>query len=414
MSLNELPIEILSKITSYTNAGDIENVSIAIPGISVSELVYDRNNPHTYLQLLTPETDKLLLYMRETTTVLYGSRAIGMFYPCAVVKDSDYNFYCTNTVSHILLFMQRLESLGAIYNSSVENLTATKCYRVHGYLNNNRITITSSINTPIWDILEHHSTITQCFITGYCAVSLYHTVSTRGMIFGWKVPVHNDYYEFLEEENEYKIQKYSLYKYTKRGFCVIKGLFPDSSGIINWPGTNTQVKHRQGGDDNAKIIDFTPYLRDISDMEKNTIHVSIDTIKRIEWTEVSYGNEIGTYINTMKHTISLHKFSALQYKLLQGFKWPLVRIVVVDIPRSCSDTEKARAMRDDKIIQCHSMIYLMERYGKLEKDFTIYIRIKENTSCITKECPWLADILIGRLRSRSPVTIVPVVPSFPC
>ena len=384
MSLNTLPREILTKIISETSVGAIDNVTKKLSGTHISSIIYDRNNPHIYLRRLTPRTTELLKYMRESTVILSGSRGAGMFYPDATTNESDYDFYCYGSLANAVVFILRLESLGAklIIPATLPHANiypGIHMVLMHGILNRNKIQVMYTENmSPIHHVLYFHSTITQCFITGYCAISLYHRLSSSGLNFVWSIGNNQQIFHANPES--------CVEKYASRGFKVTNDTFPHKSLSVSYPESEKQIVFRQIGDSGSKIIDFKPYLPDLSDTEKELFDEVLTSFKNICWSEIYTPTLQETIVTISKSTIKLDPYTKLHYLLQKHFE-PICLSVKVEkngiivIPESNSE--------DDIYISLVQQQLKSEDI--LPHQYTCSIRMNNKEP---KECNWFIYALI--------------------
>jgi hypothetical protein len=140
--------------------------------------------------------------MRELMVILSGSRAAEYFVPGLCVEGSDLDFYCHTDLAIMVQFwlggmgvqwdeFQPEEGPGVI-NPGLEDYTVSGFRVFYGTVESpSGIVYAVQLicgknclaSTCIFDF---HSTITQCFITGFAAVSLYDMYSSHKQAVHWK------------------------------------------------------------------------------------------------------------------------------------------------------------------------------------------------------------------------------------
>ena len=197
--------DVYCNILSLSNVGYLENVSLAFSDkLSTEERnkgIHDRLNPFLYLHALTPKPRELMKLMRETKTILGGSRGAAYFYPKVSTKDSDWDFYCLNDSICVGLLLCYMEGIGC--NFDYENKAKISSDEPYHFLTNfaamligtiqadsqrpeRKIQIIISTSVSNFDaFFEYDSTATQCIFTGFCAISLYHIISKDDKAVRW-------------------------------------------------------------------------------------------------------------------------------------------------------------------------------------------------------------------------------------
>ena len=211
-------IDIVQHILRYTNISDVEHtVTGLMPGVTdanVEECRAFRCNPNIYLRKLTKHSDDLLDVMGELSIVLSGSRAADYFCPGLCNEDSDWDFYCDGSADAIVRFSTYMNRIGVVWQEMPVG-ASEELQRMHagtvGGLQRDAETSeyqgssvlrgalvedgTSHTIQLIWDrmrrtspisqIISFHSSIVQCFISGFCAVSMYDSLTRRNESLAW-------------------------------------------------------------------------------------------------------------------------------------------------------------------------------------------------------------------------------------
>lgn len=191
----------LSMLSSELNLKDVTSMIEACrinPDVNeddLNEIERKRVNPVTLFSQLTDNPEKLVDEMILNNVLLSGSRAVHYIYPFFDCKDSDWDFYCQNGKSGE--FIKHLESIGAeedyVRNDPIPYPNFNDIHVYYYKLSRNSVTHTIQVIIPrdramtaFHLITNFHTTIVQCFITGYAAVSMYHGLSSQRRMIDWK------------------------------------------------------------------------------------------------------------------------------------------------------------------------------------------------------------------------------------
>lgn len=271
MTLNSIPRELFLEIASETNIDDLDGVADRIAGISLAKLNDERRDPNKYFRSLVTDTQRLLRSMRNTNTILSGSRAAGYFYPSACTTESDWGFYCQGHPLHVVQFVSDLTEMGVTWkpgrNTIVGPVGTDFGYDhiidnvLNGSIGSTNVQVIWFDNagmSPIHHVMQFHSTIVQCFLTGYCAVSMYHSLSRRSLMHVWGKEHSTPTKECIE-------------KYRARGFTPIE---------LSW---DEDKKPRCVSDEESLVVDLTRYLNDSHDDRQVSVESEMKCIMEMKW-----------------------------------------------------------------------------------------------------------------------------------
>lgn len=262
-----LNTDVLSNILESTAISNIaETASALMPGISDSDIErckYARINPITYMRQLTKHSENLLRVMTTLGVVLSGSRAANYFYPGLCTKDSDWDFYCDSDVNTVVRFSTYMNRIGVRWDMLPHEGTHQgydKCNVLRGVHSENDATQRVQF---IWSmygrkntmpmIVSFHSSAVQCFIAGYCAVSMYGSLLSKGQSLAWV------------QANDQRAS--ARRKYAERGIkyisydCYMKIL--DDAGDVRLH--LVRPNRRTLRDDDSEIVRFSRYFPRLND-----------------------------------------------------------------------------------------------------------------------------------------------------
>ena len=295
-----LPYDVVCKIAYSANVGYIDSVLSAVGShLSKEEkksIKDSRLSPMRHLSLLECSPLALLSLMRNTRTVLSGSRAVDYFVPGSCKPESDWDFYCEDNASSVQAFVRWSKLIGFSWEGSFSpgsmEDNGNDSYSEAGFriirgtvaLKNG-----SGVAQLMWRqemtaaqaIVKFHSTVPQCFISGFCAVSLYHDLTSRSMGVSWE---YNDTYETAastqgehvegtadmlqllvseqRSERQIKLDRNSSNKrkYESRGFKYVE--YKDYVKSRNGSGafSHTRVGSRYVGDGECCVVGFGFHL----------------------------------------------------------------------------------------------------------------------------------------------------------
>lgn len=277
-----VPAEIAANIAMYTNDDDLQSLCDATGTLTIDQANYHRYDPRPYLKNLVYDPDRLLSAMREWNVVLSGSRASAFFYPSATTENSDWDFYCTGGTVAAAMFSN---ALGAEWETSQRGSEDETAYNgsfliLRGSLRGHSIQLmwyNEASMGAFGTIVEFHSSIVQCFISGWCAVSMYHKVSVQNKMLVWELD------GIRNPEKKAKAPR-CVAKYAERGFEVIP-YAKESIGVncnLNLPWNPRCVS-----DEGCLLIDFKHYTT-YANHRLDTLHdAAIEEIKSMKWSEMA-------------------------------------------------------------------------------------------------------------------------------
>lgn len=266
----------------------------------IDSLIKHRCNPNPLLAKLVADPEQLRNMMHDCDVVLTGSRAAGFFWPSASIVDSEWRFITHPHVSHWLKFAAYLVSIGAKFelparmedspstgasdmssfrqehHSVVEVLRGTIWHRGR----RQRLQLAAHREHPrqqssIQEVLQLHSSIAQCLITGFGAVCMYAQQTTTGQSHAWSVG------DFRDSAPRVRAQR-QVDKYIDRGIDYI----PPSSHAALVPGRIPEPKLRKLGDGGALCISFERY---VSDDNAGIVRSDFALLREVSWWEECHG-----------------------------------------------------------------------------------------------------------------------------
>jgi hypothetical protein len=320
-----VPYEYVLAIIDEMSLGDAENAVEAMLAPEDKERAMKiRCDPLRFLREAFENPEKLLDLMRCTGTIITGSRATEYFCRGACVPSSDWDFYCPSDIETVALFTYHLSRMGVEWHSLERSEEEFPDYSAMGFHllkgtlehNDRAIDIQCIWNkrqhcTATSSLLHFHSTLVQCFISGFAAVSLYDKYTSSKQVIHWPAndtnisrgQRHRKYYsgwalelddrgEFKEylpssetkPHNELKI----LEKYRHRGFEFVEYL---SKGEIAHGNGHREIgcyggRFRSIGDSGCRKVSFKTYLKhDQWDIPFDAYYQALDYIS---WYETEY------------------------------------------------------------------------------------------------------------------------------
>jgi hypothetical protein len=253
-------------------------------------------SPQEYFSILTPKTLEFIHALGSTSTVVSGSRASAYFYPTACTDESDWDLYCSSGYIGVTRFMYLLEQIGAVWHGAPRDIDLTVGYGsgfsiVQGKLNENVLQIIWANNVPAFrHIVEFHSSIVQCFISGFCAVSMYHNVSRKGKLIPWHIGLGDG--TFISRMKASKAPG-CVQKYIERGFSeeiysrklvgAGQTFLEQLSTLGLKPGTYPRV--RRVSDSGSLVVDFIKWIEYDNEIDRSIHHLSVEEIVKLGWME---------------------------------------------------------------------------------------------------------------------------------
>jgi hypothetical protein len=329
LPIEKLPYEeVRQEILSMSIGGAEDFVELHLNSVEEKERVLrERCNPLTFLGRLFPDPEKLLDLMRCTLVVITGSTATEFISPGARVASSDVDFYCPSDIETVALFTYHLSLMGVEWVVPSEReprkpKDESLDYYAMGFelrkgtlrhngqiINVQCIWSASQHRTASSNIFHFHSTLVQCFITGFAAVSLYDKYTSAKQGIHWTANDTNvargqrhrkytqkgvlsvedgEVQEYTpgssdEDRNELKI----IEKYRERGFEFVehfsKGTLAHGSGNEIGP---YGFRIRYVGDSGCRIVEFKSYLK--HDGWNIPFDVYLGALRGILWGETEY------------------------------------------------------------------------------------------------------------------------------
>ncbi|PMD42334.1 hypothetical protein L207DRAFT_580997 [Hyaloscypha variabilis F] len=281
-----VPREIAANIAMYTAADDLQYLCDLTGALTIDQATYHRYDPRPYLRNLVQDPNALLFIMRKWNVILSGSRASAFFYPSASTNSSDWDFYCTGGTAPAAMFSMALQEMGAEWeythvDPDIEEHYAGCFLILRGTLRGHSVQLMWYSRHQIGafkTIVEFHSSIVQCFISGYCAVSMYHKTSSRNEMMAW---------ELSEHSNPRKRAKAPgcVAKYVARGFEKIE--YSNATGAEK--GLNLPWNPRRISDEGCLFIDFKEHLNYPDQYSKALHDAAVEIIKNMGWIELPSG-----------------------------------------------------------------------------------------------------------------------------
>lgn len=309
---HSLPYDIVCYVVKLTNIGYV-NLTLAALGGNLSpkekaEMVRNRFSPFVSVRELVESPRELFAVMRHTRTILAGSRAVNYFVPGSSDPGSDWDFFCGGNSAAVEAFKLWSRELGMRWDEGdglepAGSGPAELEYRgrgrriVRGTAGKLSDKAVQLIYKPglasSQDVVEFHSTPAQCFISGFCAVSMYHKLTSRSMAVSWKLngvpspwklnrvpsPQRRSLLSLAEER-----QAKAVLKYSNRGFSYVSyeeyaelcasgtGLEAESGGML-----------RHVGDSKCSMVSFEGYF-DTSLWDHRISHC-LSSLKLLQWKD---------------------------------------------------------------------------------------------------------------------------------
>ena len=268
----------------------------------IETLTKRRCNPITLLGKLVADPETLRDIMHDCDVVLVGSRAMGFFWPSASLVDSDWKFITHPHVSHWLKFAAYLVSIGVEFdlpesiddcrtmdttNSSgleQEHHSAVKV--LHGTLwhkgRRQRLQLAAHPEHPrqqssIQKVLQLHSSVDQCFVTGFGAICMYAQETTNGQSHVWSVGDCHDSGPRVEAQRQVDRNMDIGIEYTEL-----------KSHARLEPSRIPEPKLRRLGDAGTLTISFEQY---VSHDKAKIVRTDFNLLREITWWEECHGLE---------------------------------------------------------------------------------------------------------------------------
>lgn len=189
-----VPLEVVEEIAELAPLEDMIGLVTMFPAFRHSRVRERRFDIKRYLSRLFPDPDKFIQIMLLTNSCVSGSRALEFFLPGMAEKESDWDIYCCgDNVSLTVLLgwmvdnglkldrpqADRQEYYGhacvSVLNGVVGEGSEAKKVQV----------IASDNQDPVTAVLNFHSSIVQCFISGWGAVSVMSELTRKRQSVRW-------------------------------------------------------------------------------------------------------------------------------------------------------------------------------------------------------------------------------------
>lgn len=308
--------------------------------------------------------------MLHTKAVLGGSRAADFFAPDATTDDSDWDFYIQGSITLITAFTLVLSRIGVVWEV-VEDIANTNKYAdledeevdvlniLRGTLKNGKTTHQVQLMwvkgcPALWNIVNFHSSLVQCFISGFCAVSMYHDLTRKQEFCHWgynsaryrviqqtttSVSTSIERHEYMNlYEGSTRRSALAAHKYVQRGFRCLRyrTKFVEDSLI---------PLVRSVGDNKSYIV-MLKHCDKHTERDRHYMSIAKDTIKHSSWLQKSATTTWTTNHSVTKdalHAMSCGTFTTGtmkyflgKYLLMPGWPVPNTRDEEQDLLRQYS------------------------------------------------------------------------------
>lgn len=177
-----VPMEIAQNIVSGMALEDVcdsDMMHSMFPHLDLTKVVERRLDPKRYLSGLVEDVEGLLEVMLITNSFIGGSRATEFFTPGAASSGSDWDIFCCGgqRQQRVLVDWMTDHGLEIPDESDEVNFYRRDLFIISGSIQKGRSSVRvqlvkSGHGTDINAVFRFHSSITQCLITGYAALSL--------------------------------------------------------------------------------------------------------------------------------------------------------------------------------------------------------------------------------------------------
>jgi len=266
MPESHLNADVLSTVLDTVSISNIPAVSRAlVPNVSVGVARSYRDarcDPAKYMRNLTDRAEELLCVMGKCGVILSGSRAAEYFCPGVCNTSSDWDFFCHADVLGVVCFSILMKGIGVEWEALVpgrgNNVRDYPNFTVlRGTLSNgDRIHVVQLIfprhNSPLEAVVKFHSSIAQCFITGYGAFCMYEDLTSSALSLPW----------CAEDEKRVALARD---KYCSRGVKYVSYEWYSGSGSQKGKYVDHNVvstRHRSLQDKDSAGIPFYRYCKD--------------------------------------------------------------------------------------------------------------------------------------------------------
>ncbi|KYG41361.1 hypothetical protein M433DRAFT_548600 [Acidomyces richmondensis BFW] len=153
-----------------------------------------RASPLRLLSPLTACPEDLLAVMHDCHTLLFGSQAVGLFWPDAVTKTSGWDFATHPTFRHWFRFALYMSSIGVTWHTEVSKqinrkiiLSGTleragRIHKINLFAHAASLVECSSLEL----VMKSPISIVQCYVTGFAAVAMDRWRTPSGKVVLWQ------------------------------------------------------------------------------------------------------------------------------------------------------------------------------------------------------------------------------------
>lgn len=275
MAVNEDTIEHVYRSLGVNEA---ENSAVAF----VSLLTREAKDPVKYFSKAFKDPGSLLGIMTATKTILSGSRATEYFIGGVCNEESDWDFYTCGTEENVLLTLKLFEQVGVIWQTAAQRGSSITIHEYRGgsgvvsiqgysFWNNRSHAVQLMYlegENALECVLRFHSSVVQCIICGFSAISLHNRLTSKRMSVLW-------------EENGEDTDVEQL-KYKARGIRYVP---LDDYEYFGYDSNILEYRNRYVGDYLCKTVNFSSYVKFLS---KEDIDTLTTISKERGWTESKF------------------------------------------------------------------------------------------------------------------------------
>lgn len=262
----------------------------------VESLIKRRCNPIALFGELVVDPERFRSMMHDCDVILTGPRAVGFFWPSASTANSAWSFVTHPHVSHWLKFAAYLSSIGVEFDfpASIEDGGSVNTSGVSG-LEQEHHSAVKVLSGTVWhkgrrhqvrlaahlehpkqqssiqEVLQLHSSVDQCLITGFAAVCMYAQQTTTGQSHIWRVGGCHDSGPRVKAQRQ-------IDRYIERGISFTQ---PRSHKALD-PRRIPEPRLRKLGDGGALCISFEQYVQgDKAELVRSDFNL----LREIAWWE---------------------------------------------------------------------------------------------------------------------------------
>lgn len=292
---NKVNMDILSLILKDVSISNVKHVSQALcPKLdndSIARCVESRLNPLIYLRQLTMKPDELLATMLTYKVVLSGSRAANYFYPGLSSADSDWDFFCDGNSIDCVNFVKHMHKIGVVwqYDPTTEEdnpqySVATGIIEIDKKLQKIQLIWLDNPTSTLFErILAFHSSIVQCFISGFGAFCMYDKLTCMCLSLPWVSDPESSNQTIINHRE-------ARDKYVDRGVRYVS--YDWYTGIQSLDGrymdhSIVEPRNRHILDSGCRTVNFTQYYSSHI-MQEKVINCFDQLEDKFKWLETPY------------------------------------------------------------------------------------------------------------------------------